>query len=194
MMSTDEDSPADPGKCVITRRKPEEVKDELIQVYEEAYSKYPQYAENGNRCIKSYLNWLEKKRPEGFLVATVDDEVMGFAVEDLNWKEVGDGEVMGEIMELVVSPRARGHGLGKKLLRLLINILNKHGRTKIGLEVGVDNSEAYDLYEKHGFKYHDNDGTWICMVLDTEEAPSYAVESPVFVPSYSKQQKKTDRA
>jgi len=188
MMGTDEDSPADPGKCIITRRKPEEIKEELQAVYEEAYSRYPQYAERGDRCVESYFNRLERMRPEGFLVATVDDEVMGFAVEDLNWK-MFDSEPVGEVMELVVSPRARGHGLGKKLLRLLINILNKHGRKKIGLEVGVNNKEAIKLYQNHGFEYFDDDGTWICMVLDSEKVDtSYQVETPVYEFSHSKKQ------
>lgn len=171
-MSSEDDCPAD--RLVIKRRN--EILDEMVQVYQEAYQNYPQYAENTKQEIVKYLKSLLKVRPEGFLVVTQNNQVVGFAIEgfySLN------GESIGEIMEVVVSPRAKGIGLGKKLLNFLLGILHQYDCEKIYLEVGRKNEIAFKLYQKLGFKSFRDDGKWIHMVKEkypkTEESQQ---ESP----------------
>lgn len=56
------------------------------------------------------------------------------------------------IMNIIIKKDRRGHGLGSKLLRELINISkNIHAKT-ITLEVNVNNIPAINLYKKFNFK------------------------------------------
>jgi len=169
-MSSEDDCPGD--MWVITRKDPKEVMNELIRVYQEAYTDYPEYAETGKQRIVDYLNNLNRTRPEGFLVAMLNDEIVGFAVEAIYSLK---GENIGEIMEVAISPRAKGKGLGKKFLNFLLNILSQYSCSKIYLEVGRKNSIAYKLYQKLGFTPFRDDGTWIHMVKETTESqPAFA--------------------
>ena len=169
-MSSEDDCPGD--RLVITRKNPGEVLDDLVKVYQEAYQNHPEYAETGYQQIVSYLYSLNRIRPEGFLVAMKNDEVVGFAVEGFyRLKE----ERIGEIMEVAVSPRAKGKGLGKKFLNLLLGILDQYGCDKVYLEVGRDNSIAFKLYQKLGFASFRDDGKWIHMVRETTETETVSV-------------------
>jgi len=52
---------------------------------------------------------------------------------------------------LVVSPEARGKGIGKKMLDYLVDLAQKEGFKKITLEVIDSNEKAKHLYEKMGY-------------------------------------------
>jgi len=177
MLSADEDSPADMRSsdkvsCNISRKATGNIKSELMNIYREAYENYPEYGAVNENEIQSYFHYLEKVKPEGFLVATLQDEILGFVVEDPNCFEQDEEEV-GEVVELVVSPRAKGKGLGRKLLQLAIYILGQQGCNKIYLEVGKDNKEAQNLYRKCGFGYILEKGKWFQMIKDISEEPTF---------------------
>ncbi len=163
-MSSEDDCPAD--RFVISRKQPDEILDEMVQVYREAYANYPQYAENSYQSIVNYFYSLLKVRPEGFLVVSQNKQIIAFAIEGFYQL---NGERIGEIMEVVVSPRAKGKGTGKKILNYLMNILSKYGCEKVYLEVGRKNKIAFNLYEKLGFKSFRDDGKWIHMVKEDAE-------------------------
>jgi len=172
-MSSDDDCPGD--MWVITRKAPAEVMEELVKVYQEAYQNYPEYAENGKEKIISYLNGLTQMRPEGFLVAMLNDEIVGFAVEGFYRLQ---GERIGEIMEVAISPRAKGKGLGKKILNLLLTVLSRYQCDRVYLEVGRENKIAYKLYQKVGFKSFRDDGKWIHMVKEAASDTQPASVAP----------------
>lgn len=178
-MSSEDDCPGD--RLFITRKDPGEVLDELVKVYQEAYKEHPEYAVSNYDNIVSYFYSLLEIRPEGFLVVMLNGNLVGFAVEGFYQL---NGERIGEIMEIAVSPRAKGKGLGKKLLHLMLDILSRYDCEKIYLEVGRENSLAYQLYSKLGFNSFRDDGKWIHMVKDTQEAAASKMEV------YQKEEKK----
>lgn len=176
MLSADEDSPADmwsssKASCKISRKTTQEIKQELMKVYNEAYENHPEYGATDEEEIHSYFKYLEKVKPEGFLVATLQDEIVGFVVDDPHYLQQ-NGETVGEVVELAVSPRAKGNGLGKKLLQLAIYILSQQGCNKVYLEVGEDNDEAQNLYRKCGFEYVYEKGKWFQMIKEINDETS----------------------
>lgn len=48
----------------------------------------------------------------------------------------------------------QGHGLGKKMLNLLIEEAGKNGNEGIELTTMQDNNTAFELYKKMGFRYY----------------------------------------
>jgi ribosomal-protein-alanine N-acetyltransferase len=72
------------------------------------------------------------------------------------------------ILSMAVAARARGRGVGKKLLREGVRHLEESGAGQIWLEVRPDNEAARTLYAHAGFeeigKTTDRQGLWICMI------------------------------
>lgn len=62
-------------------------------------------------------------------------------------------DTKGELKSMRAAPAYRGHGVGKLLLRHLIEEARSRGYTWLGLETGRDASfhPALRLYEAHGF-------------------------------------------
>ncbi len=56
------------------------------------------------------------------------------------------------ISNLCIRPSHCGHGLGKVLLRYLIDYARQNGSSVITLEVLTSNIRAYKLYTNHGFQ------------------------------------------
>ncbi len=162
-MSADDDA-SDPLSLKISRCSPEALRDELVDVYQEAYAEYPQYAFTSHGKIVDYFQLLNERTPseEGFLVASSSNEVLGFTVTNPFWEM--EEKKAGEVLELVVSPRAQGLGLGKKLLDLSISSILQHGREIIGLEVGRFNYKAQALYRQFGFDFFERDEEWYRMI------------------------------
>ncbi|NHJ05669.1 MAG: GNAT family N-acetyltransferase [Candidatus Heimdallarchaeota archaeon] len=87
---------------------------------------------------------------------------------DLNPQIVYDGKVIGMsfvispdpetafIAEICVHPEHQRKGLGKALMNSIIEGCKKKGIKYLGLGVTIDNSGAYKLYEKLGFKLTKN--------------------------------------
>lgn len=63
-----------------------------------------------------------------------------------------NGTETAQIVQLAVAPNYRGKGIGKELLKGLIDFSQKHACKKIELELREDNIPAKKLYEKLGFK------------------------------------------
>ena len=129
--------------------------EKLIKVYEEAYKDLKDYAEEGYENILKYLNWLYKQDKEGFFVAKLNDEIIGFICADKNWTKD-----RGEIHEFVVSPKYQGLGIGKKLFETALNYLRKSGKKCVGLWVGEKNEKAKSFYKKYGFEYKGKIKIW----------------------------------
>ncbi|TCP53262.1 ribosomal-protein-alanine N-acetyltransferase [Tamaricihabitans halophyticus] len=60
------------------------------------------------------------------------------------------GDYEAEVHTIGVDPRWQGHGVGKLLLRGLLEHADAHGAT-VFLEVRTDNETAIGLYTAHGF-------------------------------------------
>ena len=97
--------------------------------------------------------------------------------------KLGNGEIVGfagilinldvvEIMNIVVRKSYRCQGIGKKLLKKIIEISKETNLESINLEVNCNNIAAIKLYEKNGFnkigirkKYYNNIDDAIIMEL-----------------------------
>ena len=91
-----------------------------------------------------------------YIVATVDNEIVGFAGIKFILTDA-------EIMNIAVKIDKRNLGIGSILLVNLIQLANTYDCTSIFLEVNELNTAAIHLYEKYGFiriglrkKYYNN--------------------------------------
>ncbi|MDF1704554.1 MAG: GNAT family N-acetyltransferase [Aeromicrobium sp.] len=66
-------------------------------------------------------------------------------------KDLGDGHV--EIKSMRTAVAARGRGVGRRLLRHLLEEARRRGGTRVSLETGTQDhfAAARRLYERHGF-------------------------------------------
>jgi putative acetyltransferase len=80
-----------------------------------------------------------------FVVARIDGLAMGCGAV------VDSGEGWAELKRMFVSPAARGHKLGRRLLEKLEAIAGERGATKLRLETGGKQPEALALYASSGF-------------------------------------------
>ena len=58
----------------------------------------------------------------------------------------------GEILNLAVAPSGRRHGLGRALVRDILDALARRGVRHVYLEVRESNAPARALYGAHGFQ------------------------------------------
>lgn len=80
-----------------------------------------------------------------YLVAQCDDRVIGYVGV---WLIIDEGH----ITNVAVHPAFRNKGIGKKLLKTMIEFSNNLNITKLTLEVRPSNAYALKLYEGFGFK------------------------------------------
>ncbi len=129
--------------------------EKLIKIYERAYQNLKEYAEEGRENILKYLNWLYKQDKNGFLVATINNNIIGFICADKNWTKD-----RGEIHEFVVDPDYQSLGIGKLLFEKALSYLRENGKKYVGLWVGEKNLKAKKFYKKYGFEYKGKIKVW----------------------------------
>ncbi|MFB9058266.1 GNAT family N-acetyltransferase [Mariniflexile ostreae] len=83
-----------------------------------------------------------------FLVAEEQNEILGYALGHLI-KKSGQGWVLS----MCVHPDARGHNIGKKLIKRLVEILENNLSNEICLTVHPDNFSAIKIYQNLGFEH-----------------------------------------
>jgi [ribosomal protein S18]-alanine N-acetyltransferase len=90
-----------------------------------------------------FLSELARDNPDTFLIATLGNEIVGYAVVD-GWQD------HHHLISIAVRPDSRRKGLGDRLLAELEQRLSKDKPLK--LEVRQSNFSAIQLYLKHGFQ------------------------------------------
>jgi len=108
---------------------------ERVALLEQASFKdpYPSY----------FLSELARDNPETFIVATLNDDIVGYAVVD-RWED------HDHLISIAVRPDSRRRGLGESLLLELEKRLSKD--RPLRLEVRQSNFSAIRLYLKNGFQ------------------------------------------
>jgi ribosomal protein S18 acetylase RimI-like enzyme len=134
----------------------------LIPLYLDAYRGLEEYAEHGSHDTLDYLQWLYATCPEGFFVAELDGEVVGFVACNPRWRGPNDAPTC-EVHEIVVSPRWRGRGIGRRLMERALALGEKRHCPTATLWVGVGNRKAREWYEKLGFEVVGSWGRWLRM-------------------------------
>lgn len=87
-----------------------------------------------------------------FVVAEVEGEVLGFAFY------LVDAELLDEpsehvcVMDIMVTERARGHGIGKQLMMAVDEFAEHRGIERVSLMVLSSNENAVAFYRKLGFE------------------------------------------
>ena len=89
-----------------------------------------------------FLSQLAHNNPDTFLVITIDDEVVGYAVAE-DWTD------HDHLISIAVRPDKRKMGIGRQLMLELEKKLSKS--KPLRLEVRQSNQAAIQLYSKLGF-------------------------------------------
>jgi len=98
----------------------------------------------------NFISRIEKLAKVGdyqYFVAEIEDKVIGFA--GLAWHPIPSKGLISWVEEVVVDERARGKGVGKKLMNQLLKLAKEKNCSQIKLT--VSNPVAKALYEKLGF-------------------------------------------
>lgn len=106
----------------------------------------------------------------GFLVATQDEAVVGYAVSNVM---PNHGREIGHLKDIAVHPQVQGEGIGRALLERVLLTLSVEGAHMVKLEVRERNEAAQSLYDDIGFEavrrvpgYYDDGEDAYVMVLD----------------------------
>ncbi len=91
------------------------------------------------------LRTLAMFYPKTFVVATIGDELVGYASAILEEKQ------FAHLLSIAVASKFRKNGIGKKLLTTLISSTKKQSSRGMKLEVSESNQVAISLYRSLGF-------------------------------------------
>jgi [ribosomal protein S18]-alanine N-acetyltransferase len=94
---------------------------------------------------EAFYNELTKNQFAHYLVAEVDDKVVGYCGV---WIIVDEAH----ITNIALLPDYRGLKLGEALMGRIVEIAREVGALRITLEVRVSNERAQNLYRKFGFE------------------------------------------
>ena len=101
----------------------------------------------------------------------VAEKILGYAGLDVSG-------TTADVMTIAVTPRARGTGLGKRLLQHLVERSQARGAEALMLEVRADNAPAIGLYESFDFqrltvrrRYYQPDGVDAVIMRKLLEKP-----------------------
>ncbi|MDI6820277.1 MAG: ribosomal protein S18-alanine N-acetyltransferase [Candidatus Hodarchaeaceae archaeon] len=93
----------------------------------------------------SLLNRLREMHPDGFLVAELDGEVVGYIIGVIRWG------ASGHILAIAVDPPYRRRGIGSALIVNMLDRLKAKGAKGVRLEVRKSNFAARQFYLGLGF-------------------------------------------
>ncbi|RLF76663.1 GNAT family N-acetyltransferase [Thermococci archaeon] len=142
----------------------EEVLNRLVEIYMEGYAGLREYGGESVPYARRYLRWCWGRMKDGFFVARLDDEIVGFAVCSRKWHHKFLNEKVGYIGEFVIDKAYQGHHIGGALMKACLEYLK--GCKKIVLEVGEKNENAIKFYERWGFKKIGKQENWIIMLRE----------------------------
>jgi mycothiol synthase len=124
----------------------------LLAVNAAAFSDHPEQKNLDRRGLDERIaeQWFDAT---GFLVASRDDEILGF-----HWTKVHAGSPPhGEVYVIGVHPSQQGTGLGRALLIAGLAHLKDLGLGEVVLYVEADNHPAIQLYGSMGFTHAEAD-------------------------------------
>jgi ribosomal protein S18 acetylase RimI-like enzyme len=100
-----------------------------------------------------FLGSQLKKRDIVVLVATRDDEVVGYTyagVEGYDYMSLRGPA--GVLYDIVVDPQQRRQGIGRRLLEATLNALQQAGAPRVVLSTADKNEAAQRLFQRAGFR------------------------------------------
>jgi ribosomal-protein-alanine N-acetyltransferase len=120
----------------------------------------------------NFFRLMANMNPELFIVATVDEELVGYTVGEVDTRR--NGGKVGHVMNVAVDSRHRDRGVGTLLMEELEARFLRLGATVAYLEVRESNVDAQRLYSRRGYVnlrkvegyYGDEDGLVMTKALD----------------------------
>ncbi|MFI5213145.1 MAG: ribosomal protein S18-alanine N-acetyltransferase [Gemmatimonadales bacterium] len=94
---------------------------------------------------RSFAETLEREQVRSLAIDDEQGRLVGYAMS----VRAGDE---GEILNIAVDERARGHGAGRAMLDELLDDLRQSGVRQVFLEVRRSNEAAIGLYRSAGFR------------------------------------------
>jgi ribosomal-protein-alanine N-acetyltransferase len=122
---------------LIEKFEPVEIK-EILEIEKDAFKKREIFP-------AEYLLGFSKKWPDGFLVAKIGNEVIGYAIGEKNKES-------GLIISIALKKEWRRRGIGKRMVEKLLESFKKEGINIIFLHVREENREAINFYQALGFR------------------------------------------
>jgi ribosomal protein S18 acetylase RimI-like enzyme len=96
------------------------------------------------------------------VVAIKDNIILGFG------RIIGDGGLYFYIQDLIVDPKYRNKGIGKALMRELMNFIDANARS--GAVVGLMAAKGLEkYYESFGFQARDSDAPGMYKIIRKED-------------------------
>jgi ribosomal-protein-alanine N-acetyltransferase len=111
---------------------------EILEIEKNAFEKKEVFP-------KEYFLELSKKWPEGFLMAKLGEEIVGYAIGEKS-------KDSGLIVSVAVKKEWRRRGIGRKLIEKLLENFKKEGMKIVFLHVREENRDAINFYQALGFK------------------------------------------
>lgn len=112
--------------------------------------------ENVKSAIRNKSNKTFESRDDNLLILIVESEgesigyALGRIYDEEQSADNGTGQ-MGLFDELYLDSKARGYGLGQKILDEMMKWFKSRGITRVKLHAFSWNDKAKELYEKNGF-------------------------------------------
>ena len=117
---------------------------------------------------RSQFEELSQKHPEGFLVAEIFGQLLGYAIGYVS-------NDTGEIDSLAVDPRFRHLGIGRRLCEFILERFRERGIKACSLEVRTTNEFAIRFFKKMEFQiaetlthYYDDGGNAYLMRMNLD--------------------------
>jgi [ribosomal protein S18]-alanine N-acetyltransferase len=130
---------------------------DLMRVHRLEISSYP------DPWPRSIFYLMRGRAPELFLVAEVEETIIGYAIGEIEWRE---RVRVGHVMNIAIAEEWRRRGLASRLLDELEGRFKEKRAEFSYLEVRAGNTPAQSLYRKRGYTevgrlpgyYRDEDG------------------------------------
>jgi len=158
------------GRRLTIRRARREELPRLAEIYLSAYEGLEQYAYYDYEEALDYMHWLYRGHRDGFFVAEVDGEPVGFVACNPFWRDRFVGRTC-EIHELAVAKEHKGKGIGRALMMRALEYGREKGCRTASLWVGEGNTLAIEWYRRLGFKRAGRWGIWVRMRKRLDEEP-----------------------
>jgi len=118
----------------------------------DAINEQPEHFQRGERTIE-YLSGIVEDEKSDFLVAVIDEEIVGFSL--LFQKETKGLSLLvpckyAYLQDFIVTGTHRNKGIGSKLLHESKEWAKAHGMEYLRLSVLPENKKAQHFYMKHG--------------------------------------------
>jgi len=97
------------------------------------------------------LRKIISKSDVGVIVIAIDSNKVIGMVNILYTVSTALGSRVAILEDMVVSPKARGKGVGSMLMKYTLDLAKQNGCKRITLLTDFDNDGAHRFYQQHGF-------------------------------------------